>query len=82
MPLIVYEKAGSAELIKRYNIGFTIRNLFEIEEKIMSLSDTEYRQMCTNTHELAEKISSGACLTSALQEIITIIQEERKSGSR
>ena len=79
MPLIVYEQAGSASLVKRYHIGFTIRDLFEIEEKLKQLPAEEYRQMCDNTRMLARQIASGGCLTNALQEITAIIQQEQKS---
>lgn len=74
MPLIVYEEAGTAGLIKRYGIGFTIRSLFEIEEKLKALSATEYRQMCDNTVALAKKISTGGCSGSAVHSILEKMQ--------
>lgn len=74
MPLIVYEQAGSAELIKRYGIGFTIRNLFELEEKLQALSAAEYRQMCDNTVVLAKKISTGGCSGNAVHSILEKMQ--------
>jgi hypothetical protein len=78
MPLIVYENAGTAALVIKYNIGFTIRNLTEIESKINDLTEMAYRQMCENTRELAKQLSSGACLTNALHEITGIIEREEK----
>ncbi|HEX4371979.1 MAG TPA: hypothetical protein VHZ50_01620, partial [Puia sp.] len=70
MPIIIYEKAGAAELIKQYHIGFTINNLFEIEEKIKTLTNDDYNKMTSNMHALARKISSGGFLKNALTEII------------
>ncbi len=70
LPIIIYEKAGAAELIKQYNIGFTISNLFEIEQKIKLLTDNDYQQMILNMRGLAEKISTGKFLENALNEII------------
>ncbi|AXY74441.1 hypothetical protein D3H65_10835 [Paraflavitalea soli] len=78
MPIIVYENAGAAALVSQYKIGITIRSLFEIEEKLQALSDTEYRQMVHNMHDLATQIASGACLGQALQEIKLIIQRDQK----
>jgi hypothetical protein len=80
MPLIVYENAGTAALVKQYAIGFTIRSLAEIEGKIAGLTETAWRQMCNNTRELAKQISSGACLTNALREIITAIDKNENTN--
>jgi hypothetical protein len=69
MPLIIYENAGTAALVKEYGIGFTVRNLTEIEEKINTITEADYRRMCDNMRSLAKQISSGACLTNALRII-------------
>lgn len=73
LPLIVYAKAGSAALVKKYQIGITINSLMEIEEKIKAITDTEYRQMCENTVQLSKQIASGSGLTQALGEILNAI---------
>jgi hypothetical protein len=76
LPVIVHHSAGSAELVKKHNIGFTITSLFEIEQKIMELSDQDYEEMVQNTHALAKKIRSGAGLRNALQEILDEIDKD------
>jgi hypothetical protein len=76
MPLIVYEKAGSAALVKQYQIGITINSLLEIEEKIKAITDTEYRQMCNNLLPLSQQIASGYGLTGALGEIVKMINKD------
>lgn len=68
-PIIVYEGAGSAALVKKYQIGITVNSLFEIEEKIKGLTEEEYQQMCENMRALARQISTGGCLTGALNSL-------------
>lgn len=70
LPVIVPAFAASAPLIEKYKIGFSVSNLFEIEEKIKSISEEEYSDMQKNMQPLAEKISSGECLKKALEKMI------------
>lgn len=81
LPIIVYEQAGAAALVKQYNIGITIRSLLEIEEKLNTLSDADYRQMCNNTRELARQISAGNCLSHALQEMLLMINRHQQPAA-
>jgi hypothetical protein len=70
LPVIVHEKAGSANLVKKFNFGFTVSSLFEIESKISKLSETDYQQMVHNTHDLAREITAGNGLQKALNELL------------
>jgi hypothetical protein len=79
MPIIVYEKAGAAALVAQYNIGITIRSLFEIEEKLQALSDAGYQQMVDNTRDLARQIATGNCLSQALKEVKLMIDRDQNS---
>lgn len=79
MPLIVYEGAGSAYLVKKYRIGITVRSLYEIEKALAAVTDEEYAQMCRNTRELAMRIASGSCLKNALNQLEIKIEEERNA---
>jgi hypothetical protein len=70
LPLIAPETSAAATLIRKYNIGFTVTNLYEIEDKIKKLSSAEYKQMQLNMGPLAEKISKGKCLGRAIGELL------------
>ena len=72
LPVIVHENAGSAELVRIYNIGFTVSSLFEIEDRIKKLAEKDYEEMLHNTYELAKKINSGHCFQNALTELIKL----------
>lgn len=70
MPVIAPRNTPSGELVEKYRIGFCIDTLHELESRINEVSDEEYQQMATNTHELAAIISTGECLGSALSELM------------
>ena len=70
LPLIVPSFAGSASLVEKYNIGFTINSLDEISRKIEELQEMDYQQMIRNMQPLALKISSGQCLLEALGQLM------------
>lgn len=70
LPVILPASAGSAPLVESYRIGFTINDLYELEEKIRSISASEYRQMQANMVPLAEKISRGECLGNAIDKLL------------
>lgn len=69
LPLIVYEKAGSAELVRKYKIGITISSLHDIYSRLQSLPEADYREMCENTRSLAAGIAKGNGLLQALQDL-------------
>ncbi|MGZ8523302.1 MAG: hypothetical protein ACXWV1_02680 [Chitinophagaceae bacterium] len=70
LPLIVPATAGTAPLVESYKIGFTIKSLYEIEDKIRKITSEEYQQMKKNMQPLAEKISKGGCIKEALQKLM------------
>ena len=70
LPVILYEKAGSADMVKKFNIGLTVNSLFEIENKINELPEAEYNRMVRNTYDLAKEITSGNCFRKALESLL------------
>lgn len=78
LPVIVYDQAGSAPLVKKYGLGITIGSLYEIEEKIRSLSEEEYRSMCRNAREMGRKIASGDGLSTALSSLLSAMNAAAK----
>lgn len=68
-PIIIYENAGAAELVKSYGIGIIISSLLDIENRIAAISEEQYTLMCRNMEILAEKISSGSQLQQAIYQV-------------
>ena len=74
--LPVIAPAGSAveRLVSRYKMGLSATSLFEMEEKMASLSEEEYRQMQKNMQPLAAQISRGGCIQYALNKLMHDMQ--------
>jgi hypothetical protein len=68
LPILVPGIAGSAPLVEKYGIGVSINSLYEIEEKIRTISPEHYLQMQENMKQLAERISRGECLAEAVRK--------------
>jgi hypothetical protein len=66
MPIITASWAASAELVNRYQIGFTIPSLLDIGRAIEAITPEEYAKMVANTKALAKRISRGQNLLDAL----------------
>lgn len=73
LPVIIWEEAATAQLVKEYKIGIMVKSIYEIEERINTISDTEFRQMQTNMLPLAQKISKGECLGTAIGELMKLM---------
>ena len=71
MPVIAPENSASGDLVKKYKIGFCISSLHEIEKTITGLSNQDYEQMVANTKMLAGKISTGYCLQTAINDLLS-----------
>ena len=69
MPVIAHRSSGAAELIRKYQIGFTVNNLSEIHNIITSMTEEEYQKMRRNCQPLAERIAKGDCLRNALLDL-------------
>lgn len=74
LPVIVHQCAGSADLVKKFNIGFTVESLFEVEKKIAGITSEQYEVMVRNTFHLARKITSGLGTENALNSLIEKIE--------
>lgn len=73
LPIIVWEEAATADFVKEYNIGFTIKSIKEIEEKIKQISTQDYLTMQLNMRPIAEKISSGYYMNKTIKETLLTI---------
>lgn len=70
LPIIIWEKAALATLIKKENIGIAISDLSELEEKISDISDNQYKIMQKNLVLLSEKVRNGYYLSKAIKKVL------------
>lgn len=69
LPLIVWKESGIAKFIEENNLGITINSLYELEEKILSITEEEMKFIRENVKCFAEKLRNGEMLTSVLNII-------------
>ena len=66
LPVIVWEQSAIAKFVKENNIGYTIKNLYEIN----NIDYTDYEIKKANVKELGEKIRKGYFTKKVINEIM------------
>ncbi len=69
LPIIIWDKAAEATLVKQKKIGLVISSLEEIPEIVNSIDKKKYEEMRTNVLNLAKKMSKGYFLNKQLDII-------------
>ena len=70
LPIIVWEKAAVAKIIKKYNIGFVVDNLIEIGNILDNMNEKVYQDYLYNVMKLREKVMVGYHFKLAISKII------------
>ena len=65
LPVIAWREAAIAEVIRKYQVGYLIDNLYEINDLDLSLYE-EYRE---NARKLGEKVRSGYFTKQVFEQI-------------
>ncbi len=66
MPLIVWEGAALAEVVKQEGIGITVASLYDLDKRLEAITEDEYTSMINNTRRIGERLRKGLYLTEAL----------------
>ena len=69
LPVIIHSSAACGSLVETAGIGFMVDDLRLIPEKIKALPEESYNLMRKNMEPLALKLSTGANLLQALEEL-------------
>lgn len=67
MPVIIWEKAGLAPIVKELGVGITVASLRGIGEVLKKITPEEYAAMRKNAEEVARKLASGYFVSRALE---------------
>ena len=70
LPVIVWSKAAIADFVKKYNIGFCVDSLYEIEEKLSSMTDEDYEVYLRNLRDLQHKVINGYFTKQAIKSAL------------
>lgn len=74
LPVIVWSQAAIAELVQKYQIGFTINGLEEIPDKITNINQEIYEKYKNNIKKLQKKVTSGYFTKKSLSTMETILK--------
>lgn len=65
LPVIVWRKAAISDLVKKYNIGYTISNIYDIN----NIDFSDYNEKLKNVKDLSKKVRSGYFTKRVMKEI-------------
>lgn len=66
IPVIVWRKSAIADFVDKYNIGYKISNIYDINH----LDFSDYNQKLKNVKEISEKVRSGYFTKKVMSEIL------------
>ncbi|ERK56257.1 hypothetical protein HMPREF1983_01444 [Gemella bergeri ATCC 700627] len=71
LPVIVWKEAAISDFIKDNNLGFTVSNLSELEEKLISLDIESYSEILENVKSISQKIREGYYFGKVLDKTLS-----------
>ena len=72
IPVVVWEKAAVADIVKKYDIGYLIKDLYDIN----NIDLTKYKKKKTNVAKLSNKIQKGEFILDAVAKALDIIKKD------
>ena len=76
LPVIVWKKSAVAQFVEKYNIGYTISNIYEINK--INLSD--YNEKLDNVLKLKKKVQNGYFTKKVVKNILNNIDKCEKAN--
>lgn len=70
LKIIIWEESAMAPLVKEKGLGIVINNLYEVEEKITSLTNEELTEIEKNVKEFSKQIRTGQMFLKALNQLL------------
>ena len=76
LPVIVWGQSAVAYLVKEKNIGITINELSEIEEKIKAVNEAAYKMMQQNVLITGKQIRNGFYLNQVFEKMMNDVRQQ------
>lgn len=76
LPVIIWNKAGLAGVIKRLGVGISVPSLRDIDKVLAEISPEQYRSMRRNAFEVSSQLSRGESVKSAIRKAEEIISNQ------
>lgn len=77
LPVITWEQAAIAKIVRDYHIGFTVSSLSEIRAFIDTLKLEDYQEYLQNIAVLQKKVISGFFTKKAFETAVTIASKKQ-----
>lgn len=74
-PVVVWDKAGRAELIRKRGIGITVGSLRQLDAALDAVTPADYSRMVDNVSAINIELKSGRFLKKALKRAMEIINK-------
>ena len=68
-PIIVWKQSALSQFVLKNHCGITVDSLFDIKEKVNTISDEEYQELVENAQKVGNNIRSGYYLKTALEKL-------------
>ncbi|WP_455668835.1 galactofuranosyltransferase [Phocaeicola sp.] len=66
IPVIVWDQSAMAQVVHEKKIGITISSLHELEEKIATVTESQYEQLKSNLQAVTQEVRKGSMLSMIL----------------
>ncbi|MFC4760992.1 sugar transferase [Fructobacillus durionis] len=74
LPLIVWSQSYLANLVKEFNIGFTIDSLDQLENKLGQVDQSGYQRIQKNLQPFQERVSKGHYTKNMLEKVVNFFK--------
>ncbi len=72
IPVIVWKKAAISNFVEKYNVGYSVNNLYEIND----LDFSDYENKKKNAIEISKKVRSGYFTKKVIDDVLNSIKEK------
>lgn len=69
LPVIIWKEAALADFIEKNDLGFTVKTLSEMDEKLANLTHERYLEYKKNAINISTKIRNGEFIKSAVSKL-------------
>jgi hypothetical protein len=76
LPIIVWDKAAVAPIVKKEGIGICISNISELNNILKSITLEEMQKMRINVNRVSKDLSNGAFLNKAVTDGIQMLTKD------
>ena len=72
IPVIIWEKAAMADIVKKYNVGYTIKSIYDIN----NIDFSDYYEKKKNAEELSNKLREGCFTKDAVDKVLEKLEDK------